>query len=231
MAGTAVATLVSVILEEGNFDATPAMALRWLDQRHKLICSRSKCFRRRLPIAGGTVAGTRGYPIPAEVVEIREVTVQGSASVGGSPVPYGAGRTTDLAAGALGFIWLGGQYVGVGGGIYVRDESNAGQDLLALYPTPSESGLAIELLAVCRPPALENGGEGAGATLVTPVEFDDALVAGAISTGLSRIESREDLAAGGESKFAAACEELTRQVNKRMRGAGAAQIRVIGYNA
>lgn len=221
---SSVEALVTSILEEGGFDATQSMALNWLDQRHRLMCSRTRCFRKKL--SAPTVAGQRGYPVPAEVQEIREVLVESSAATGSETVPYGAGHHSDLAQGALGYIWLGGLYSKVGGGIFVRDESATGEDLLALYPTPTESGLIIMTHAVCRPAALVVDGQ-----TVTPPEFDDALVAGAIGTGLERIEGRPDLAASSEAKFEGACVELLRQVNDRFRPTGPVQIRVRGINA
>jgi len=332
-----VSDLVQSVLTEGAFDVTESQVLAWLNARHETMCARTKCYRRKLQV-GPTVAEQAAYPLPSEVLEIREVHVQSSAATGGLGVRYGAGRHSDLADGALHYVWLGGLYLAVGGGIYVRDESSQGQDLLALFPTPTEPGLAITVFAVCRPepltlaaPALVAGSSGvfrycsttraltaeekatflaggglpagvgteAGvssevfeyqepgaawrtATVVkdgtgayhstvqlpvqgdwlwrakglgpsgeqvwatpieealvssglpplkVPPEFYDALIEGAIATGLARVESRPDLAAPGEERFAAACSELESEVNKRYRGSGPAQIRVQGYNA
>lgn len=329
--------LVQSVLAEGNFDVSEAQVVQWLSSRHETMCARTKCYRRRIAL-GPTVAEQEAYPLPSEVVEIREVQVQSSVVTGGLGVPYGAGRHIDLAEGALRYLWLGGLYAAVGGGIYVRDESALGQDLLALYPTPSESGLAITVFAVCRPepltlvpPSLTAGATGvfrycsttrvltaeekatflaggglpAGvgtetgvssvvfeyqepgapwqpgtvvkdatgayhsnvplvvqgdwlwrakglgasgaqvwatpveevqvasglAQLKVPSEFYDALIEGAIATGLTRVESRPDLAAPFETKFADACTELLTEVNKRYRGSGPAQIRLAGINA
>jgi hypothetical protein len=218
--------LLSSVVEEGSFDVPKTQALGWVNARHGLMCARTKCFRKKLSV-GPTVANQQGYPVPAEVIEIREVLVQSSASTGGLGVPYGAARHTDLAQGALHYLWLGGLYLAVGGGIFVRDENASGEELLALFPTPTEAGLTITVQAVCRPAPLVIGVGG----LRTPVEFDDALVAGAIATGLARVESRADLAAPNETVFANACTELLGQVDKRFRGSGPAQIRVQGLNA
>lgn len=334
-----VADLVTSILSEGNFDAIESQALKWLNARHELMCARTRCYRRKIQI-GPTVAGQQGYALPKEVLEIREVQVQSSESAGDGMlgVPYGPGRHRDLAEGALGYIWLGGLFTRIGGGIFVRDESSEGQDLLALYPTPTEDGLSVGVFAVCRPESLAIGApvgivagntgtlrfnftsralteaeqetfdstgalpvgvgvdptsvkatyqlpgaapvtvEGAGVTrhaqgsysipvsapvqgilvwsgtgfnveghetnstglletpivgssgLKTPPEFNDALIAGAIATGLTRLESRPDLAVPHENDFAAACSELETQVNRQYRGSGAATIRIRGVN-
>lgn len=222
-----VAQLVQNVLTEGNFDATEPQALQWLSRRHELICARSKCFRKNLEV-GPTVAGTRSYAVPAEVVEIHEVQVTSSPETGSLGVPYGAAKHSDIAEGALGYIWLGGLYLAVGGGIYTRGYGATGEDKLSLYPTPTENGLQIKVFAVCRPEDLTVG-EDAG--LKIPPEFADALVSGAIATGLSRLEARGDLAAEHESRFAQACDELRGQTAKRFRGSGPATIRVIGFNA
>lgn len=222
--GTAVAELVDVVSKEGVFDASPATILRWLDRRHLSFCARTKCFRRKLDI-GPTAAGVSSYALPAEVQEIRELLV-GAVNAPALGVPYGVGLERDLAQGALGYLWLGGLYQAVGGGIFTRDESGAGADLVALYPTPTEAGQPIVIRAVCRPPHLVDGGR-----VVTPPEFDDALVAGAIATGLERLEARPDLASAAEARFSQACGELLGEVERRYRGSGPAEIRVAGYTA
>lgn len=216
--GTLVDDLVAQVVEQGNFDAPPAWVLGWLDQRHKLMCSRSKCFRKKVTLA--TVAGQSAYPVPAEVQEILEVTVA-SPIAGGLGVPYAPSKPEDLSAGALGFVWLSGVFVARGGGIFVRDESSEGVDEIALYPTPTESGLSVVVSTVCRPGGLE-----LGTAVRTPPEFDDGLVAGAIATGLERIEARPDIASSAEQKFGIACEELVRQVRRRFKGQGPSKIRV-----
>src|SRR5215472_9700364 len=102
--------LVEAVLTEGNFDATESQVLSWLNTRHELMCARTKCYRRKIQI-GPTVAEQNGYPLPPEVMEIREVQVQSSTTTPpGLGVPYGAGRHIDLAEGALHYIWLGGPY-------------------------------------------------------------------------------------------------------------------------
>lgn len=329
--------LVSQVLEEGSFAVSEATALNWLEARHKSMCARTRCYRRKIEI-GPTVAQQQQYAVPAEVMEIRECQVGSLATGALNQVPYGVGIHTDLAQGALGYIWLGGLFLAVGGGIFVRDENAAGEEMLSLYPIPTESGLNVTLYAVCRPeplsltaPALVVGGSatlrfcyttralteaeratfvgggglpggvgteaglssvtleyrqpgggwtagtvvkdamGAWHSTVTPltaagelewrakglealghvlwevVESErvgtgqqqikvpedalDALVEGAIATGLRRVEGRPDLAAAYDAVFDAKCVELAREVNARFRNAGPAQIRVRGWNA
>lgn len=213
-----VASLVQNVLTEGNFDATEAQVLQWLTRRQRQMCSRSRCYRKKLSI-GPTVANQQGYSVPKEVVEIREVLVNG--------ITYGTGRHSDLAQGAQGYIWLDGMYLN-GGGIATRDDDSSGATKLALYPIPTEAGLEVTLIAVCLPPDLVVGEDG---TIKIPGDFLDALVAGAIATGLTRTEARPDLATAFETVFTNGCSELEMQTNRRFRGVGAAQIRVVGLNA
>lgn len=213
-----VASLVANVLTEGNFDATEPQVLQWLTRRQRTMCSRTRVYRKKLSI-GPTVAEQQAYTVPKEVVEIREVLVNG--------ITYGTGRHSDLAQGAQGYLWLDGLYLD-GGGISTREDDSTGTTKLALYPTPTEAGLEVTLIAVCLPPDLVVGEDS---TIKVPGDFLDALVAGAIATGLTRIESRPDLAQPFETIFSAACTELETQVNRRFRGAGPAQIRVVGLNA
>lgn len=214
-----VASLVANVLTEGNFDATEPQILQWLTRRQRQMCARSRCFRKRLSI-GPTVSEQQDYTVPTGVVEIREVLVNG--------VTYGTARHSDLAQGAQGYLWLGGIYQAIGGGVATRDDDATGATKLALFPVPTEAGLEVSLIAVCLPPDLVVGED---TTIKVPGDFLDALVAGAIATGLTRIESRPDLASTFESIFSNGCLELEKQVNRRFRGQGPAQIRVAGFNA
>jgi hypothetical protein len=169
---------------------------------------------------GPTVSEQAAYTVPAEVVEILYVEVDGK--------PYGHLRHQDPAEGALGWIWLGGT-----GGIAGRQDTAGGEQQLQIYPVPKpggplEPGKPLNVWAVCRPPDLL---ETDNTTLVIPGEYADALVGGAIATGLVRTEDRPDLAGAYEQMFTAACAELAQQSNRRFRGLGPAQIRVIGVNA
>lgn len=211
---TVVAQLVADVLEEGQFDADEAKVLRWLSRRQRTMCARSKCFRRAIQL-GPTVAGQPAYAVPAEVVEIREVRVAG--------VVYGQGRHVDIAQGAGHYLWLSGT-----GGIAMREDSGAGVTELSVFPVPTDSGIELAITAVCLPPDLLTTDD---TTLVVAPNFHEALVNGAIATGMLKVEARPDLAGPFETLFNEACEELAGQTGRRFRGAGPAQIRVIGVNA
>lgn len=207
--------LVKDVLEEGTFDATAPQALRWLSRRQRLMCSRSRCFRKSLEL-GPTVAGQQEYAVPSEALEIREVKVNG--------IRWGPGRHEDIADGNQSWLWL--ERI-TGSGIAMREDSAGGATMLAVFPIP-EGGLALTAYAVCEPPDLL---ESDDSTLVIPATMEDALVNGAIATGLLRLEARPDIATPFEQMFNAACEELARETARRFRGSGPARIRVIGINA
>lgn len=217
---TTVLELVEAVLEDGQFDATQAQVLRWLNTRHKQIVVRARSFRKQLSL-GKTVAGQASYVLPAGIVEILQVTVGGYV--------YGQARHNDFAEGELGYIWLGGGMGGIAG----RDDTAAGEPQLRIFPAPKaglspEPGGDISVYAAVEPPQLVVGED---ASIKIPDEYTDALVSGAIATGMLRVESRPDLAAQHEAIFEKGCGELLRVVNRRFRGTGPARIRVMGVNA
>ena len=207
--------LVDDVLSEGGFDTDSTAVLRWLTRRHFKMVVRSRCYRKTVDI-GPTVAAQQDYSISTDVVEIYQVTVGG--------IPYGKGRHVELAQGARGFLLLDDP----SGGLLAAEEATDGSPQIALYPIPGTSGVSVLMRAAWRPPDLSTSDD---TTLKIPADFYDALVAGAIATGMRRIEQRADLAAPFESEYSDACEELRRQVNRQYRGTGPAQIRVQGINA
>jgi hypothetical protein len=219
-----VAELIAEVRSQGNIDCTEAEALKWLTRRHRKMCERSRCYRKT--IVQTTVKEQVSYAIPAEVIQIREVLV--FSPTGSAFVPYGTGRHTDIAQGALHYLWLTGLFLAVGGGVAGGDWNEAGESQLFLYPTPTETGAQIKVLAVCIPPDLKIGEDS---TIKVPGTYLDALVNGAIATGLLRLEGRQDLATYHEQVFNEACSELLTETNRKHRGPGPAEIRVVGYNS
>lgn len=208
-----VPALIAAVLTEADFDVAEPTALRWLDAQHRLMVKRSKCFRRRLsPTPAVTEAARSAYSVPEEVIELIEVLVGG--------VPYGQGRHSDIAVSAQGWLLISGM-----GGVVVEDESSAGGYELALVPAPIEGGATIELYAVCRAGALLATDD---MTLKVPPEYDEALIAGAISIGLARDEGRPELAASYRAEFEGGCTELRQEVARRN---APRRARVAGYNA
>lgn len=211
---TTVQSLIDTVRSEAQFDVTDAQALTWLDRRHKSMVVRARALRKTTTVAGGTVANQRDYALPTDIVEVLEVNVNG--------LPYGQATHTDLSYGAQGWVVLSGV-----GGVVASEESTTGGPEIALYPTPTTAGLVILVRGVFRPGTLTVGDD---TTIIVPDEYQDAMISGAIATGLKRQEYRPDLAQGFEQEFEAACEEYRRRVSRRYRGAGPATIRIQGVN-
>lgn len=203
-----ISQLVSDVKVEGNFDVTDAQALRWLTLRHELMCSRSRCYRK-VSVIGTTVAGQQAYPLPATVVDVTEVVIDG--------MRYGKMRHSDISDANGGFLVLLGD-----GGVWTGDEDSAGLELVALYPIPDTAGLNIQVRGAYLPPALDTADD---TTLKIPADFREQLVSGAIAIGLDRTEQRPDLATTMEGRFSQGCEELRLRVLKKLRGQGPSEIR------
>lgn len=210
-----VADLIKDVLEEGDLDVPEPRVVRRLSDAHGLMCARSKCFRRKVSL-GTVVEGQSDYAVPAEVVEILEVTVGG--------VPFAAGRHSDIAQSVQHWLWL---TVPTGSGFAAADHDTAGAAKLGLFPAPSASGAEIVVYAVCRPAPLVSG-EDAG--LKIPPEFHPHLVEGAIAMFLRRTEGRHDQAQPFDERFANACVELQRQTARRFK-VGPREARLRGINA
>lgn len=207
-----VADLVADVRTVG-FDATDTVILGWLNRRHLSMCARSKVYRRT-DSSTLTVAGQQNYPLPVDLVEVY------SLSVGGQP--YGRGLYEDLLAGAAGFLVVNGP-----GGIVVDSADDAGGPELALFPTPTVDGTPIVIYGQFTPGPLSLDPLAPGGLLI-PDDLLDGLVAGAVATGYTRVDSRQDLAEGLEAQFDNACEELRRRVRRQYGPRGPRQIRVGG---
>lgn len=216
---TTVAELVAAVIEDGQFDATEAQVLRWLTVRQRQMCARAGSYRKAITL-GTTTVGVDSYAVPAEVVEILQLTVGGYV--------YGVARHQDFARGERGWLLLSGE-----GGVAGRDDTAGGEQRLKLFPTPAEGtspepGAEVVAYCVCLPPDIATGQD---ATIVIPGDYVDALVAGAISTGMLRSEDRVDLASANEQIFQGGCRELIRATNRRYRGSEPPTLRVVGINA
>src|SRR5215472_3931163 len=178
-----VATLVEDVLTVGGFETSEAEALKSLTRCQRQMCARSRCYRKKLNV-GTTASGVQEYALPAGVTEIFELQVGG--------VVFGAGRHQDLAEGAQGWIWLGGE-----GGVFTRDDDTTGATKIALFPIPTSGGATtvgaeIAAFAAVQPPDIT---AGLDSSIVIPPNFIDALTAGAVSRLMRRLEGRPDLAA------------------------------------
>jgi hypothetical protein len=211
-----VQNLVDDVRVEGGFDVIEATALRWLNRAWRRMVSEAKAYRKTVAV-GNTVAGTAFYAFsPIEAY---------SFEVGG--VPYGQARRSDRYASSQGTLWVSPN----GAGLTSGDADANGVRGITLVPTPT-SVQAITSLAAVMPPDLTI--DTTGNTLLAAVlegDFHDGLVAGAVATGLKRLERRADEAGPFDQDFAIETERLRLRVRRRYAGAGPAQIRIAGINA
>lgn len=202
--------LVDQVKQQG-FDNTDAEILGWADERQKEMVATARARRKRLS-AGPTVADQASYSMPAGVVEIYEVTVDGE--------PYGRSPHTDIAqANQADLVW-------VGNGLYVADADSSAVDKITLIPTPEEAGSTVEIYAAVKPDTLTLGG-----TVFIPDEFVRYLRYGAMATGWDLNAEDGNTSQRYEAGFETGKELYRRWVARRFRGSGPAQIRVKGFNA
>lgn len=206
--GETVATLLTQIRDEAGFDVTETQALRWLNARHRKMVARSRCLKATLAV-GSTVADTGTYPLDTDALQVYEVLVGG--------VLYNRIGRDDAAHASSGRLIVSRSFY--------ADADGSGTSMLALYPAPTEGGLAITAYAAIMPPDLDDDDYP-----LIPIDFQDALVEGAIATGMARDIEQVGVADRFEARFDRACEELRRRTNSRV-GGGSVQVRVVGVNA
>jgi hypothetical protein len=206
--GLTVGDLVDQIKDEAGFDATDTAVLRWLNARHRRMIARSRCLKATVSV-GTTVANQSSYPIDTGTIEVYEVQVGGTAYLR-------VGRD-DAANASAGRLYM--------NNAFYANSDNSGVSELTLYPAPETGGDAISMYAAILPPDL-----GLEDYTMVPIDFQDALVEGAIATGMARDIEQVAVADRFEARFDQACEELRRRVNSRI-GGGGLQVRVVGINA
>lgn len=205
--------LVTEIVDQVGFDVTEDNVLVWLDRRHKTMVRRARV-RRALVDVGPTVAGQAFYVV--DVVELLDLKVAG--------VPYTKALRSDVYANQQGQLcWTG---KGTTGLIVEDVDPTTGDGGLTFIPTPTTSGDEIVAYAAIGADTL---------TLASPLlvgeEYHDALIEGASATGYARDSEQTNVADRNETRFDNKCEELRREIDKRYRGSGAQQIRIVGVNA
>ena len=206
MAVESTSDLVGQVRDEWGVDATDTQIVAALNQRHRRMVARTGCYRKDLSIGPG-VAGQEAYAIPAEVLEVAVIDVDG--------LPWQRAPIIDFRKVKSGRLQLLG-----GGGVFAQGSTSAGAEEVRLYPTPA-AGAVLTATAAVRAPELVSGGQAP----VVPPEFFEDLVAGAAGVLFGRMDNRLDMAATLDAKFDAACEELRRTVRKRL-STGPARIRI-----
>jgi len=204
--------------------ASDATAIRgWIHACVQDAVGRAKSRKVRREL-GPTVADQWEYALPVDVVDVRMLRVDGSR-------PWRRCSTEQLWELQAGNGWLtrapgafapSFEEVAEGGDESPQDGDSA---TLALWPTPTVAGLAMDALCAVLPPAIDS--ETAD-TYVLPVPEDlvrRIAVDGPIGMGFREALGRGDLAQQYEVRFEeAGVQELSRRANSRI-GHGPVQLR------
>lgn len=206
--GLTLAEMRARVLDEGGFDVETATVDGWLNDRLRKLVGYS-LWRKGLVAIGSTVIGESVYELSDDVVDLEWVTVGG--------VRYDRKSLEELND-----VLTGVRRAYGSGGIFAPTFSGDGSsESIRLYPTPDEAGLDIIGQAALLP---SNMTDPAGYPPI-PADYHEALVAGAIATGLKRVDERHDSAQPFDLEFQEAQESLRRRRNSRQ-GSGPHRIRV-----
>jgi hypothetical protein len=203
---------------QGGFDtSTSNIAVAdvqgWIQERYKALVAESRWRKAEITI-GTAVSGDPTYLLPTTVVDLEGLAIAG--------VPYdpvGVDQLWRLRNNQLA-LERGSN------GVFGLEPLADGTQQVSLYPTPGsdQNGQAIIGLAALFPDPLVSG-----ASPIVPDDSHEALVWGAIATGLATIEERLDSAGYFETQFATAIEKLKRRTNSRV-NTGPTQILIKGFH-
>lgn len=206
--------IVATVADQGGFDtratgSSTADVQGWVNEAYRKLVVRSRWRKAQVQIAT-TVVDQAEYALSDDVVDILEGVIVDGA-------PYSSvGQET---------LWrLKNGNATADGGVWAGDYTDTGAQQIELYPAPAEAGLSIQALALLAPAALSDGD-----TPIVPVDFHDAIVDGAIATGLRREDERIAEADSYEARFREEIETLRRRGNMRL-SSGPVQIQVGGFH-
>ena len=193
------ATYNELIVEvRQQLDVDPLQAYTWLLDRARVMNAESSW---NLFETSFSSDGSRGYPLPSDCVWVEAVLVAGS------PYQRSTLHAMDARWGGDG-NWL---------GIYAYYVGPDGLPELQLHPPPVGNIVQIRYVADVT--------DSQSASPPFPPDFDQALVDGAISIGLARMDERFDSAQYFEARFVESIQRLRRRRHGRV-GRGAVPIRV-----
>lgn len=204
--------LVAAVMDQGGFDETATGSTEeevqgWVNSAYRKMVVRSKWRKAQVELAT-TVADQAEYALPETVEDIEEGILVGSEPWDrvGQHTLWHLKYGTDRAS----------------GGVWAPDYDDDGTKQIELYPAPEEAGVSISALGVLAPPVLEDDGDAP----IVPSDFHDAIVDGAIATGLRRIDERIGEADSFDTRFNSEIEGLRRRGIAQL-SSGPAVIRVV----
>lgn len=200
--------ILDAVKTEAQFDFTDAKIKNWILARAQKLNARAKWLV--LPVTVGTaVAGQRGYTL-ASSAEIEEVLVDG--------VTYEHRNEAELDR-----LWEGTDYAPPENYFFALGWTSAGAPQLQLWPEPAggESIVIRQVKEIAAP------SDWSAESPPFPRDFDQALVHGAVATGLARTDGEVAVAQYHEGEFNQAIVELIDRKRGR-RGRGPVRIAVAG---
>lgn len=202
------AEIIQAVADAG-FDTTAGASSSgqiqsWVNERYRRLVADTGWLREQVQL-GTTATGVVQYPVAGDMTDVANVVVGGA--------PYQRISPRELVEVKAGIRVL------LGEPAFAPAYSASGAPYVELYPEPA-AGQAV-LALVERIPATLTG----TATPVLPIDFHDALVDGAIATGMRRVYKRYDDADRHELIFQDHVKRLQRRVNSRI-GSGATQVRL-----
>lgn len=197
---------------EGAGDYAQADVLRRVNQAHNKALTDSKWVKATLDM-GPTVAGTAFYALPERLIEPLFFSIGG--------VPTGKAAHADVYGYSAGTLaWS------LAGALLVADADAGGVAGVTVIPEPTAAQDFLVFGPVLPAAALELGDDP-----LTPADFDEHLESYALALCRERDDDRMDAGGAFRQLFEAEAEKLRRRAKRRDRGAGPAQIRVVGINA
>ena len=196
-------------VREAVGDATEAQAQRWVLQGARLLNAESKFFTVTTALTT-TVADTAAYTATAGVVDIDAVLVDGQ--------PYENVSRSQYEGVIAGHVYASGARW------YTTNFTSAGVLQIVLYPTPSESGLAITVREVKQIVAPTWASDDP----VFPEDFDYALENAGIAIGKARLDEELVDADWFRGQFEGDILRLKRR--RSGRSGGVRQIGIAGYH-
>jgi hypothetical protein len=196
------ATYADLIVEvRAQIDASDDVIYGWLLDRSRVLNAEASWLLKTAAVP--TDGSSRGYPLPADCIWVEAVTL--------GATPYQRSTMHQLDS-----IYGGAAPPPVG--IYADGADDIGTPLLQIYPD-STGELTVRYI----------GDVPDDRTLPAPfpVDFDEALVEGAIAMGLARMDERFDSAGYFDERFVNAVGRLKRRRHGHI-GRGATKIRVFG---
>jgi hypothetical protein len=196
--------------ESAGFDLSDAQAGKLVNRGLRRLASLSKWVRELRQIAL-TVANQAEYAVADDILEIRALTVGGSAE-------YVSASLSEIWALQQGSKWLSGDAVGAFSDYYGTDPATSHK--LALYPAPTAANLAIVGYCAVIPADYANG-----AQLPFPSDMDETIIDAARAMAYEDVDENPEMAGYYHSKVNDEAERLRRRANDRV-GSNVTRIKV-----